>query len=495
MCKFIGKVAYLLFNFIGKVAFIFVNSKIYSIFARNILNMLYRKFSETIKSFLQEEPDKILLVNGARQIGKSYIIRYVCEKLFPNYIEINLKEDFDHSAAFSYVKSTQDFYVQLGVLAKGRLGSADDTIVFLDEIQTYPHIMTMLKYLNQEHRFRYIASGSQLGITLKQTTITPMGSISVREMFPLDFEEFLLAMGADNIVIDTMREAYSNCQPLNEGLHKYVMEMFHLYMLVGGMPEAVNQFVSTQDVYKVRQIQKDIIDLYKVDASQYDAANKLSIRRVYDLIPSNLENKKKRVVFKDIENKKGTTYSDYADEFEYLTASGVALAVNAISNPHFPLYESQKKNLLKLYLNDVGLMTQVLYKMNINAVLRDERSINLGTVYELVVAQEMHAHGIPLFYYDNKKAGEVDFIIDEFHTLSVMPVEVKSGKDYYVHSALNTLMENKDYGVRRGIVFNNSRDVKIDDRNVVYMPIYYSMFVSGNVAATDVTLKIPVLEG
>lgn len=459
---------------------------------QNKITMLYRKFTTEIEDFLKKEPRKILMINGARQIGKSYIIRFVCKNLFKNYVEINLKEDMEGDRIFSEVQTTQDFYIQLGIAAGKKLGKKEDTIIFLDEIQAYPHLMTMLKFLNQEGRYRYICSGSQLGIALKQTPSTPMGSIAIKQMYPLDFEEFLLALNVSQNTIDSMREQFYNEQPLSESLHNYIMKMFQYYLLVGGLPDPVNHFVATQNIQHVRNAQKDIIELYKIDASQYDEERRLKIRRIYDLIPSNLENKKKRVVFNEIENKKGKYHNNYGEEFDYLTASGVAIDVRAISNPHFPLRESEKKNLLKLYLNDVGLLTLALYDLNVNAILNEEKSIYLGTVYESVVAQELHAHGFPMFYYDNKKLGEVDFLIDDFNSLSVLPIEVKSGKDYYIHSALNTFIGKPDYNVKKGIVFNSKREVT-KKNGAVYMPVYYSMFLDHNVKEADMVLKLPEL--
>ncbi len=455
--------------------------------------MLQRKFTTELSRFLQDEPDKIMLVNGARQIGKSYLIRYVSQQLFAHYIEINLQEDKEGARTFANVHSVQDFYVQLGIFAGNELGTRKDTIVFLDEIQAYPHLLTLLKFLNQDARYRYIASGSQLGIALKMTPSTPMGSVAIKQMYPLDFEEFLWAMGANEESLSDIRSQFERGEMLNESLHNYMMRMFRYYLIVGGMPEAVNQFVQDQNITKVRAIQRDIIELYRVDASQYDEERKLKIRTIYDLIPSLLENKKKRIVYRDIEHNKNKRYEHYEEEFDYLTASGVAMAVRAISNPHFPLKESEQKNLLKLYINDVGLLTCLLYNMNVNAILEDVKSINLGTVYESAVAQELHAHGCPLFYYDNKKLGEVDFIIDDYEHLSVLPIEVKSGKDYYVHSALDKFISNEDYSVKDAIVLYNQREVKIGKDGVTYMPVYYAMFIQATKPATDVILSLPTM--
>lgn len=437
---------------------------------------MYRKFSKNIEDFLTNEPEKILLVNGARQVGKSYLIRQVGKRLFPNFVEINFQEDKEGSAVFANVRTTHDFYVKLGSYAGDKLGNAKNTLVFLDEIQAYPQLLTMLKFLRQEARYRYIASGSQLGIALMQTPSVPIGSIERQEMYPMDFEEYLIANGWNDEAIGYLREHYERKESLDETMHNQVMNLFRQYLLTGGLPEAVSNFLKNENVFKLRRVQQNIYDMYGMDASKYDEEQKLMIKRVYELILSYMENKKKRIMVKHIEGKSGKEFADYAEEFEYLIHSGVSLSVHAISNPHFPLLESESKNLLKLYLNDVGLLTFMLYRTNIEAVLNDERSINLGSVYETVVAQELHAHGHQLFYYDNKQKGEVDFLIDDFDQLSVLPIEVKSGKDYTRHKALDKFLSCSDYHIKNACVLSNEREV-YNKGNVWYMPVYFVMFM------------------
>ena len=453
--------------------------------------MLERKFTQYLEYFLTNEPDKILLVNGARQIGKSYLVRYVGKRLFKHFVEINLKEDKEGDQVFAGVKTTNDLYMRLGNYYSKPLGDKTDTLVFLDEIQSYPHLMTMLKFLNQEGRYRFISSGSQLGVALSETPSVPIGSIEVEQMYPLDFEEFLWATGVSKEWIEQIRGAFEHEESLDESTHELLLKRFQYYLLIGGLPEAVNKYLEDRNMVRVRATHKDIRELYRIDASQYDEERKLIIRRIYDMIPSNLENKKKRVVYNKIENKKGKHFADYANEFEYLTNSGVALEVLAISNPRFPLAESEQKKLIKLYLNDVGLLTYLLYGLNVNAVLQDIRSINLGTVYESVVAQELSAHGFKLHYYDNKQKGEVDFLIDDYDTLQVLPLEVKSGKDYTEHSALTKFLETPEYDINRAIVFSNERQV-FQKKGITYMPIYYCMFLQNH--APDDVVILPELE-
>ena len=242
------------------------------------------------------------------------------------------------------------------------------------------------------------------------------------------------------------------------------------------MPDAVNTYLDTHNIVKVREIQQSIMTLYTDDAAKYENDNNknLLIRRIYEMVPSQMENKKKRIVAKDIRDKKGDRFSYYMDEFEYLISSGITIGVHAITNPIFPLRESVTKNLLKLYLNDVGILTAQLYRNNISPVLDDEKSINLGAVYESVVAQELRTHGHKLFYYDNRKKGEVDFLIDNYSRTSITPIEVKSGKDYTVHNALNSLLNTIDYHIDTAIVLSNEREIR-QIGAVTYLPIYHIM--------------------
>lgn len=447
--------------------------------------MLFRKIRKTIANHLSSGSDKILLVEGARQVGKSYIIRNVGEELFPNFIELNFVKDNEGLQIFKNVRSVEDFYLLLSSMYGSRLGDCSDTLIFLDEIQEYPQYITWLKFLREDRRYSFIASGSFLGLSLRDTTSLPVGSVVRKEMYPLDFEEFLIAndFGAD--VLAVMKQKFLQHESVMEGLHNRVMDLFRRYLLVGGMPDAVNAYIGTHNMSEIRQVQEDIHRMYLADASKYeeDYGKRLRIRRIYEMLPSQMENKKKRLVAKEIDDRKGARFSQYREEFEYLLSSGIALGGDAISNPKFPLVESLVKNLVKLYMNDVGMLTNLLFRYNVAPVLNDERSVNLGSVYESVVAQELQAHGHRLFYYDNRKVGEVDFIINDYATLSPLPVEVKSGKDYTVHSALTRFLSVKDYGIDRGIVFSNTREVSTGPKGIVYMPVYYVMFLDASAPA------------
>lgn len=443
--------------------------------------MLYRKIEKDIEGYLRAEDDRIMILEGARQIGKSFIIREVGKKLYDNFIEINFAEDDEGPKIFKGIGTTEGFYFTLSSVYGEKLDRYENTLIFLDEIQHYPQYLTLLKFFREDRRFRFIASVSLLGITLRETTSIPVGSIIRKNMYQLDFEEFLIANGFGQEALNTLRTKLMNRESLDESLHDYIMNLFRRYLLVGGLPAAVNEYLDSHNIVKVRNVQENIRSLYEVDATKYEKnSNKtLLIRRIYNMIPSQLENKKKRIIIKDIQNKIGDRFDNYLEEFEYLISSGTALEVSAISNPKYPLTESAHKNLMKLYLNDVGLLTMLLYKNSIRPVISDEDSVNLGSVYESVVAQELKAHGHKLFYYDNKQRGEVDFLIDDYSSTTILPIEVKSGKDYTRHSALNNLLKVRDYDIASGLVLSNSREIKTVG-NVSYMPVYYVMFIDAN---------------
>ena len=439
--------------------------------------MLFRKIASLIEDHLKKDSKSILLIDGARQIGKTYIVRYVGQKLFPNFIEVNMVQDYQGDRAFAAVRTIEDFYFRLSEFAGEKMGDKADTLIFLDEIQQYPDLLPLLKFLAQDRKFTFIASGSLLGVSLANSPSIPMGSIRKVRMFPLDFEEFARANGVGEYALKRMKERFVSLEPLDEDVHDRMMGLFRRYLLVGGLPDAVNAYLATHNIVRVREVQSEIAEYYAADAAKYDREHKLKIARIYDLIPSYLENRKKRVTFTEVEDKPDARFATYLDEFDYLINSGIALEVKAIANPVYPLRSSATKNLLKLYLNDVGLLTSAIFGSRIRPVLDDVGSVNLGSVYENVVASELIAHGFDLYYYDNRQKGEVDYLINDGENLACLPIEVKSGKDYTIHRALDRFVANPDYPLKRAYVLSNERLVKKEGK-IIYLPIYYVMFIN-----------------
>ena len=436
--------------------------------------MFYRKIEERINRYYADKNAKILVIDGARQIGKSFIIRETGKKFFKHFVEINLKDDSEGDKLFESVRTTEDFYLQVSALYGNNLGDVSDTMIFLDEIQVYPHLLTMLKPLKADARYRYICSGSLLGITLQHTFI-PMGSIDEVKMFPMDFEEFLLANNVGKDVISYLRKCFADQTPPSEGIHKTILGLFKRYLLSGGLPDSVKAFVEAKNVYTMRENQALTYKYYSDDAAKYDKEHSLKIRRIYDYLPSYMKNKVKRIQFKKIEDAPKASMGRYQDEFDYLLSSGCVLGAKAISNPVFPLCESASKNLIKLYYNDVGLLTNLLYKNNIDAVLNKDSGVNLGSVYETACAMELSAHGHDLYYFDSKKVGGVDFLINDYENTSILPIEIKSGNDQNNFRAIPKLVK-EPYNLQKGYIFGNENVVS-SKSNLVTFPIYMIMFL------------------
>ena len=437
-------------------------------------------FKRKIEMYLNEyykdfDNPRIPIIYGARQVGKSFIIRKTAQSFFKNYLEIDLRADYEGEKLFTKVNTTKDFYILVSSLY-ANLNNYNDTIIFLDEIQFYPHLLTLLKDLRKEMRYRYIVSGSLLGITLRHSFI-PMGSITEKRMFPMDFEEFLWANGYGNETIEYLKKCFDNIEPVNEAIHERTLGLFKDYLLSGGLPDAVTEYVKNNNVYIMRNVHNEIHSYYSDDCSKYDYEHQLKIRRIYDLLPSYMANKVKRIQYKKIEDKQDSNFDKYIDEFNYLFDSGIALASRAVSNPVFPLDESKSKLLIKAYYNDVGLLTNILYKTNIDAVLNKEKGINLGSVYETVSAMELISHGHDLYYFDSKKVGEVDFLINDYNELSVIPIEIKSGNDQNNFRAIPKLVDKEgNYKLKKGYIFGNKNICK-KDGDLITLPIYLIMFV------------------
>ncbi len=435
--------------------------------------MLKRKIEKKLNENYKNKNDKILILTGARQIGKSFIIRETAKNFFENYIEINLKDDFDSDKKYEKVFDVKSFYLQISADYGDKLGDINNTIIFLDEIQVYPHLISLLKSLKLDGRYRFIASGSLLGITLKHVFV-PMGSIEEVKMFPLDFEEFLWANNVGCDTIAYLKECFEKKEQIYENIHVTFLNLFRQYLICGGLPDSVNEFLKP-NIIRCRENQTYTYAYYKDDASKYDEQHNLKIKNIFDSLPSYMENKVKRIQFKKIENKEDTNLKKYQDEFDYLISSGIVLQTRSISNPKFPLIESMSKNLIKLYYNDVGILTNILYKNNINVLLNADSGVNLGSVYETVAATELIAHGHELYYFDSKKVGEVDFLLNDYDLMSPIAIEIKSGKDQTNFRAIPKLVK-EPYNLKKGYVFGNKNIIKTEN-NLIHMPIYLIMFL------------------
>jgi predicted AAA+ superfamily ATPase len=439
--------------------------------------MLNRKIDRYLQNFISNSQNA-LLITGARQIGKTYSIREL-GKQFKSFIEINFIETPDAVELFSGAKNSEDILLRLSALTSKPLIKGE-TLIFFDEVQCCPDIVTAIKFLVEEGSYRYILSGSLLGVEMHDLRSEPVGYMGVKEMFPLDFEEFITNLGVNSEVIAAIKRAWTTRQPVDGFIHKKLMELFRLYLIIGGMPAAVNSYIESNNLQNVTAIQQDIIRMYKRDIAQYDKANKLYINEIFDLIPPELNAKNKRFILKSLnENAK---LSRYENSFLWLKDAGVAIPVYNIEEPKAPLLLARSRNLFKLFQNDIGLLA-AQYANGIQLkIISGANDINYGAIYENAVAQELIAHGITPYYYNNKKRGEVDFIVEI--NGKVVPIEVKSGKDYTSHRALSNILACDEYDLPEAIVLNND-NLKVEGK-ITYAPVYMTMFLKEELQAPTI---------
>jgi len=431
--------------------------------------MIARKIDKILEEFYGKEEKKALLLTGARQIGKTFSIREF-GKRFSSFVEINFLENKTACSLFETAKNREDILLRLSMLTEVPLVPGE-TLIFLDEVQECKEIVTAIKFLVEEGSYRYILSGSLLGVDLKDIRSVPVGYMDTVEMYPLDFEEFAVANGVSERVLRTLEEAFFQEKEVDSLIHDKMMELFRLYLIVGGMPAVVTKYLETNNLQEVIREQRSILEAYKKDIGKYDPDNKLYLEDIFELIPSELNSKNKRFILKSLnENFK---FSRYSNSFVWLKDAGVALPAFCAEEPRCPLLLSKATNLFKLFLSDVGLLA-AMYMDNIQIkVLNREKDINFGAIYENAAAQELKAHGFDLYYFNSKKQGELDFLIEQGG--EVLPLEIKSGKDYTKHAALNHVLENEDYHISGAYVFHNGNVSR--KGKVRYVPVYMLMFV------------------
>ena len=435
-------------------------------------SMLERKAYQFLRNFFANDK-RALLVPGARQVGKTFAIRTIGKEVFEHVVEINFLEQPDAVELFNRPKSAEEILMRISAFTSKKLVPGK-TLIFFDEVQECDEMVTAIKFLVDEGSYRYVMSGSLLGVELKDLRSVPVGYMGELEMYPLDLEEFAKALGVSDEVINHLKECFDKQTPVDEIVHQKMLELVTLYMIVGGMPAAVQKYLDTNNLRNVLNEQRDIIRTYKRDITRYEKERKLVIEEIYNLIPSELNAKNKRFIIKELNEK--ARFARYESGFLWLKDAGVAIPAYNVEAPTMPLLLNKQRNLFKLFLNDVGLLT-AMYGGNIQVRLLNNQNINYGAAYENLVAQELYVHGFAidhdLFYFNSKKQGELDFVVE--HQGEVLPIEVKSGKDYERHRALSNIMDNEEYAVPKALVFCQE-NTQIKDR-LLYLPIYMTMFL------------------
>lgn len=427
-----------------------------------------------------------LLIEGARQIGKTFSIRQFGKK-FKTYIEINFIEQPEAISLFKDLSNTKDLLARLSLFTKQKLIKRD-TLIFFDEVQICPEVITYIKFLVDEGSYNYILSGSLLGIEINALRSVPVGYLTIKRMFPLTFREFALNLGLNSSILENLETSFKEKKPVDDFIHKKMMELFRVYLVVGGMPAAVNRYIETNNLNEVIDIQNQIVNLYKKDITQYDKNNKLAIAQIFELIAPQLNSQNKRFIIKDI--KSGVKFDRYENSFLWLKDAGVALPVYNVETPKIPLKLSKSRSLFKLFMSDVGLLASE-YSQGIQLkIISGDDKLNYGAIFENYIAQELTACEHDLYYYNNKKRGELDFLIE--YDGEVLPIEVKSGKDYKVHRALSNIMDCGEFNLNRALIFNNS-NLKVEGK-LTYAPIYMAMFLKQEIKEEDSIYKIDLSE-
>lgn len=434
--------------------------------------MLWRKKENQITAWIKEGK-QALLVTGARQVGKTFLIEECLKKEKKDFVYFNFIDQPNLIKIFdSVINEGVDSFIERISLASSKSLVRGQTIIFFDEIQMCKEIVTKIKFLVKDGSFKYVLSGSLLGIELSDLKSAPVGYLKTIEMYPLDFEEFCVAQGIKETTLKTLKNCFDEVKEVDDFIHATLIETFKRYLIIGGMPQAVSEYIKEHDFNKVSQIHQDIINQYRVDFTKYEKKEKLKLLSIYDLIPSELASDNKRYMISNINSK--AKFNRYENSFNWLVDAGVAIPVYIICQPRLPLEINKKSNLFKLFLSDIGLLTTLYGKATQLAIINDDKSLNCGAIYENAVAQELHTHGFKGYYFNSHKQGELDFVI-EFNG-KVTPIEVKSGSNYKHHQALSKISRNPNYGISQAFVLSKRNVSKEND--IIYYPIYMLMFIS-----------------
>ena len=448
--------------------------------------MIVRKADKIIDNHYRKT-GKALLLTGARQVGKTFAVRSYAERNGLHLVEMNFLLQPETIDIVRGAKDIKDLLLRISAYAQ-RPMEKGKTLIFFDEVEEYPDVMTWVKAFVDEGSYHLILSGSLLGVELQNVRSVPVGYMDELRMYPCDFEEFIRAIGIQDKVIDSLQEAWLKRTKVDEYVHQKMMQLLNLYLLVGGMPAAVQVYLDTNDMQRVIAEQKSILALYKKDIARYDPKEKLYINDIFDLIPPELNAKNKRFILKNLNEH--FKFSRHENSFVWLRDADMALPTYNVDEPRVPLLMSKCSNLFKLFQNDVGLLASQ-YAAGIQLrILQGDVNINYGAIYENLTAQELHAHGWNLYYFSSKKQGELDFLLE--NDTEIIPLEVKSGKDFTRHVALDNVLCNPEYGINHAIVLSNEN--LSTKRNVLYVPIYMLMFIQKQ-KNTESMIYVPQLEG
>jgi hypothetical protein len=432
--------------------------------------MLYRKFCEVLEGWYKKDKKLALLIDGARQIGKTTLIRQFAKAHYgSNFVEINFITTPSAKEIFSGDLSADGIISKLTLFLRRPL-QPHKTLIFFDEVQECPEVRTAIKFLVDDGRFDYIQSGSLLGINYKEIKSYAVGYEEIKTMYPMDFEEFAIACGVQEETFGILKNCYDNKKPVDEFIHKQMSQLFTYYTIIGGMPAAVQEFVNSKDMGRVVNIQKDILKLYRLDITKYSKNDKDRITHIFDTLPAELNNKNKRFMLSDLA--KSARMDRYESSFNWLTDAGIALPCYNLTEVKQPVEINKQHNLFKFFFADTGLLCAMCSGDVQYQIVNGNYSINEGSIMENMYAQQLKSNGFELYYYDKQKVGEVDFVVEQH--ASLIPVEIKSGNDYKSHKALNNLLGIDEFNISNAYVFCKG-NIEVVNK-ITYLPFYMIMF-------------------
>lgn len=435
--------------------------------------LLKRKIEQKLNNWLNTKTG--LLVDGSRQVGKTYILKKFAKNNFKVLIYINLIENKNALNILSKSVDSKDFIFRLQSIVDIKLIKGE-TCIFIDEIQEFKNFdfITLSKFLIDEGSYRYIFSGSMLGVELNDANSYPVGYVTNIKMFPLDFEEFCINKGIDDIIFDKLKHCFKEKCEIEDYIHEKFMNVFREYLVIGGMPEIVSSYLDGNSLNEIDLIANAIVSNNRKDITKYvDKNKKLKIKEIYDLIPYELNKPNKRFMLNDIKNRNKNL--NLSEDFLWVKNAGLAIPVYNAKDLSLPLIYNTDRNIMKVFYEDVGLLNSISLSKEIRLnLLKENMNINFGSIYENYVAEEFNSHSFNnIYYYNNKKNGEIDFIIEKDG--KVIPIEIKSGKDYKRHSAMNNILNIDNYNINEGFVFYNG-NIRID-KKIIYFPIYIASLI------------------
>ena len=438
----------------------------------NFFKYQHRKYEEEIKNWINGKENAVLLISGVRQCGKSRIINELLTKNNISYFEINFVRDFKEKERILSINNADEMITFFKTNSKTPLKKGE-SIIFLDEIQEASALITMIKFLKEEGSFRYILSGSLLGIEIKSIKSFPVGSLHEIKMYTMTFFEFLLAVNKNGEeIINNLKECFESLKPIDPLLHDNLIKLFYIYLAIGGMPSVINEYLNSGNLYYIDKVKEDIINQYISDFVKYETKDKrLKIIEIYRNIPSQLMKQNTKFIFTYLN--KELKFDRYEDSFLWLKDAGVSIPVFIVNEVKTPLVISKSKNNFKLYNSDVGLFTHYYPIKTLESLILDNinSSVNNGGIFENFVAQELKANNIEPFYFKSSKIGEIDFLIEIDN--EIIPLEIKSGKNK-THKALTNLLETEEYNLNKGYILSNDNISLINENNkqIINLPIY-----------------------